>query len=547
MTQFDYDAVVVGSGFGGAVNACRLAEHGHHVLVLERGRRWTPESYPRGPEDAWLWDRDEPEKQNGWIDLHMFGDMAVAAGAGVGGGSLIYASVFVEAKPEAFDQGWPAPISYTELKPWYDVAGRMLDVQELPDNQLNERYHLMREGAEKLGLSAHFRKVPLAVSFDRSSAFDTSEVADASRSRPFINAQGKKQGTCIHCGNCDIGCEVQAKNTLDLNYLARAEQYGAEIRPLHQVTRLEVWGAGYRVHFEQFINGQRRCGSVTGARVILAAGSMGSTELLLRCRDEYRTLPGLSARLGHNWSANGDFLTPAFYSERRVSPTHGPTISCAIDMLDGQADGQSVFVEDGGFPNLLADFIHSRLRKKTRRRMRHFWKFLGRELHASDPLHNVMPWFGQGVDGGDGRLYLGRVWYAPWRRKMRMDWNVARSEPTINALVKLHERLSSATGGKAWVPPTWSLFKDLITPHPLGGCNMGSSAADGVVNHLGEVFAYPNLYVADGSIIPRPLGLNPSRTITALAERIAHAICAEGPPPSRRETSPAPMAQAATA
>lgn len=532
--QFDYDAIVVGSGFGGAVNACRLAEQGHTVLVLERGRRWTPDSYPRGPGDAWLWDRDEPEKQNGWLDLHMLGNMAVAAGAGVGGGSLIYASVFVEARPEAFASGWPREITWDEMQPWYAEAGRMLNVQELPDTQLNERYRLMQEGAGKLGLSQQFRKVPLAVSFDRDAVFDTAQVADASRSRPFVNAHGQPQGTCIHCGNCDIGCEVQAKNTLDLNYLAVAEQHGAEIRPLHQVTRLEVWGGGYRVHFEQLIDGQRRAGSVTGARVILAAGSMGSTEILLRCRDQYRTLPRLSRRLGHNWSANGDFLTPAFYSERRVSPTHGPTISCAIDMLDGKANGQSVFVEDGGFPNLLGDFIQQRLKQKSRWRLRRFWKGLGKELHASDPLHNVMPWFGQGVDGGDGRLYLGRVWWAPWRRKLRMKWDPTRSEPTINALIDLHERLSGATGGKAWVPPTWTVFRDLITPHPLGGCNMGSSADDGVVNHAGEVFGYPNLYVADGAIIPRPLGLNPSRTITALAERIARLICAEGPPPSRR-------------
>lgn len=526
MSQFDYDAIIIGSGFGGAVTACRLAEHGLKVLVLERGRRWTTDTFPRAPEDAWLWDRDAPEKCNGWLDLHVMDDMTVAAGAGVGGGSLIYANIFVEAKPAAFDSGWPAEITFAGLQPYYKKAGDMLDIQELPDTQLNERFKLMRDGAAALGLQDRFRKLPLAVSFSPEQTFDSAEVADASRSRPFINRHGQQQGTCIHCGNCDIGCPVKAKNTLDLNYLAVAEKHGAEIRALHLVMNIEPLGSGYRVNFDKLASGHRRRGSASAARVIVAAGSMGSTDLLLRCRDQYRTLPRISSFLGQHWSSNGDFLTPAFYP-RRISPTHGPTISCAIDMLDGSADGQSVFVEDGGFPNLLGDLVQSRLKKNKNRYLRHFWKGLSQESHVSDPLHNVMPWFGQGVDGGDGTLYLGRVWYAPWRRKMRMDWDVSRSEPAINALVHMHERLSAATGGKAWVPPTWSVFKDLVTPHPLGGCNMGSNATSGVVDHRGEVFGHANLFVADGSIIPRPLGLNPSRTIAALAERIAELICSE--------------------
>lgn len=525
MAQTQFDVIIIGSGFGGAVMACRLAEKKLKVLVLERGRRWTTETFPRTPEDDWLWNRQKPEKENGWLDLHLMDNMIVATGAGVGGGSLIFANVFVEANPSVFDEGWPAEISYEALKPYYEKAGDMMSVQELPDTQLNERFKLMREGAQKLGLEQRFRKLPLTVSFDRDAAFDCADAPDPSRSKRFINRQGIEQGTCIHCGNCDIGCDVKAKNTLDLNYLAVAERHGAEIRPLHQVINIEPCGEGYRVNYDDLASGFRRRGSVTAARVVLAAGSMGSTELLLRCRDEYKTLPHLSDFLGQHWSSNGDFLTVAFYNQRRISPTHGPTVSCAIDMLDNSADGQSVYIEDGGFPALLGDLIQKRVKQNRKRYMRHFWQGLGQEIHASDPLHNVMPWFGQGVDGGDGTLYLGRVWYAPWRRKMRMDWDVTRSEPMIEALIHMHKRLSQATGGKAWVPPTWTLFKDLTTPHPLGGCNMGSSAVNGVVDHQGEVFAYANLYVADGAIIPRPLGLNPSRTIAALAERIAEGIC----------------------
>jgi cholesterol oxidase len=324
---------------------------------------------------------------------------------------------------------------------------------------------------------------------------------------------------------------VKAKNTLDLNYLAVARRHGAEIRPLHRVVAIEPADGGYRVHYEHLGHGKRRRGSAAAARVIVAAGSIGSTELLLRCRDQHGTLPRLSNRLGHGWSSNGDFLTPAFYGDRDVAPTRGPTITCAIDMLDGSADGKSVFVEDGGFPNLLKDFILGHRPRRARRGVgRDFWSELDRWTDADDPLRNVMPWFGQGVDAADGRLSLGRRWYAPWRRELRMAWDVERSAAAIDALIGMHRTLSAFTGGTPWVPPTWSVAKMLVTPHPLGGCNMGVTAQNGVVDHRGEVFGYPGLYVADGAIVPRAIGLNPSRTIAALAERIAAGICA-GPAP----------------
>src|SRR6187402_3864334 len=131
----EFDAIVVGSGFGGAACACRLAEAGKKVLLLERGRRWDPKAYPRELSDDWIWNSCSPEKHNGWIDLRYFGDMTVAQGAGLGGGSLIYANVSIEAKPETFAEGWPKEITYQELKPYYDIAGKMMGVQTIPDNQ----------------------------------------------------------------------------------------------------------------------------------------------------------------------------------------------------------------------------------------------------------------------------------------------------------------------------------------------------------------------------------------------------------------------------
>lgn len=520
--HLDFDAVVIGSGFGGAVSACRLAEAGRKVLVLERGRRWTNTSYPRADSDPWLWNQDRPGRCNGWLDLRAFSDMWVVAGAGVGGGSLIYANVSVEAKREAYRRGWPPDIDYDVLKPYVETVGRMLDVQELPDNQESARTTLMREGAQACGWGDRFRKLPLAVRFDPG--------YDATRRDPradhhavwTTNAFGRRQGTCVHCGNCDIGCQVSAKNTLDLNYLALAETHGAVIRPLHLVSRLEPLEPGWRVVFDVIDpdSGRLTPGSVNARQVFLGAGSIGSTELLLRCRDEHRTLTRLSSRLGHGWAHNGDFVTPTFYTKRSISPSHGVTISAAIDLLDHSAEnGQALFVEDGGVPPLASHLLRKRLARLPRGKLRRTLKELSKIIDDGDPLENMMPWFGQAMEPADGRLRLGRKWFAPWKRTLRMDWDYKRSEVVIEAMIAAHKKLSAATGGEPFVPPTWSLLHNLVTPHPLGGCNMGLSAADGVVNSRGEVFGYEGLYVMDGAIVPRAVGLNPSRTIAALAER----------------------------
>lgn len=545
-----FDAVVVGSGFGGAVTACRLAERGVRVLVLERGRRWRPAEYPRAASDPWIWDQRSPHKRNGWIDFRMFGRMAVAQGAGVGGGSLIYANVVVDAKPEIFKEGWPAEITFDELRPYYDRVAGMLGAQRLPDGQLTERFRLMQEAARKAGHEDRFRALPLAVTFDPEWHYGLPDPFSGRHSRTWTNPHGKLQGTCVHCGNCDIGCQVRAKNTLDLNYIARAEQHGADVRPLHMVTSIARDGDGYRVHYDRLVDGKRLPGNERAKIVVLAAGSLGSTEILLRCRDEHGTLPDISALLGRNWSSNGDFLTPARYGTRAVAPTEGPTITCALDFLDGSVDGERFFIEDGGFPNLLHNFEEPEGRRGRRttllavervstsvslslspRRAAVMSRFAptltaatrmaGRFMGPGGDLHDVMPWFAQGIDAGDGRLYLGRRWLAPWKRQLKMDWDVKRSRAVINAIVAMHLKLSDATGGRALVPASWSLLSSLVTPHPLGGCVMGSNRDAGVVDHRGGVFGYPGLYVADGAIVPRPLGLNPSKTIAALAERVA--------------------------
>src|SRR5215510_14166980 len=266
-----FDAVVVGTGFGGAATACRLAEAGARVLVLERGRRWDPARYPRKPGDPWLYHADRPQHHNGWLDVRLFRGMIVALGAGVGGGSLCYSSVVMEAGRERFEQGWPPENTHAGLAPYYARVREMLAVQPIPAGQRTHRAELLRRAAERLGYGPRLESVPLAIAFDPAFRYDRPDPLAIRHSRSFVNAQGVRQGTCVHLGNCDIGCDVQAKNTLDLNYVPAAERHGAELRPLHRVRCVEPAGSGYRVRWDEIRDGRLVPGGIEADRVVLAA------------------------------------------------------------------------------------------------------------------------------------------------------------------------------------------------------------------------------------------------------------------------------------
>ena len=485
----NYDVIVIGSGFGGAVTACRLAEQGFKVLVLERGRRWTKDEYPRQLFDfkTLFWRQSNPLKYHGWFDIRFFRKMFVVQGCGVGGGSLVYANVCINAKRTMFQTGWPTEITYKRLEPYYHRVENMLEPKPLPLHQMPPHGQLVKEAATNLGYGHRFRQVPLAVRFN---------PQDSIPSAHDLNRFGNCQGTCTHCGMCIIGCSENARNTLDLNYLTVAERHGAGIRPLHLVRFIKPTGRSYTVYFDKIDrnNGTFFRGEAVAPIVVVAAGSLGSTELLLRCRDEYKSLPDISRYLGYNWGSNGDLLTPAFYPFRTVNPSVGPTITSAIDFLDQSPFGEQLFVEDGGFP---------------------------KEIFRNLP--RLMPWFGQSADAADARLFLRRSWFRPSKMVVDLYWKPRRSTAVFDAMSRAHRQLSRASGG--WpLPSSWSLLGLLITPHPLGGCNMGTTAANGVVDHRGAVFGHPGLYVADGSIIPKAIGRNPSKTIAALAERIAEFI-----------------------
>ncbi|MFO1093291.1 MAG: GMC oxidoreductase [Planctomycetaceae bacterium] len=414
----------------------------------------------------------------------------------------------------------------------------------IPQSQWSSRTHLVHDAANAIGAGNRFRTIPLAINFGAALTINPASANRLERNPASIkpNHRGVPQGECYHCGECDIGCDVNARNTLDTNYIPLAESTGrATVLPLHIVRNIEPISNGYRVAYERIRDGTLYPGSLTSRLVIVAAGSLGSTELLLRCRDVTGTLRGLSPRLGKNWTSNGDFLTPAIYAMRNPPPfpSDGPTITAVIDFLDRSQSDQSFWIQDGGFPNLLLVWLAGLGRGLPGPRnwmlldslraviagMASAGKTVAQQARAGE-LSQIMPWFAQSVDAGDGQLSLKRRWWLFGARQLDLKWEITRSEPAINAVVEMHKKLCAATGGLPLVPASWSIFKDLITPHPLGGCSMADAPTMGVVNDAGEVFGYRNLFVADGAVFPRAIGVNPSRTIGALAERIAARIVA---------------------
>jgi cholesterol oxidase len=291
---------------------------------------------------------------------------------------------------------------------------------------------------------------------------------------------------------------------------------------LHVVRSIAPEGSGYRVTFDRITPAGLVRGDASAQRVFLAAGSLGSTELLLRARDEHRTLPQISPRLGKRWSANANVLSLADYRDgSRVRQSVGPTITAAIDFMDGVEVPERFVVQDDGFPDLLLNAFRAASHDAGADADGGLPADLKEAMSSRGTAHGIMLWLGAGVDAGDGELRLARQWRPPFRRTLDLRWNPDASRGVIEAIRATHAAMTAATGGKLRPDPGWQLLRNLVTLHPLGGCGIGTSAQSGVVDHLGQVFGYPGLHVVDGAIVPAPIGRNPSHTIAALAERVA--------------------------
>jgi cholesterol oxidase len=519
-----YDVVVIGSGFGGAINACRLAEAGRSVCILERGKRWGKKDFPRttGQVARAFWNY----KDLGLLDYRAFENIDVIQASGVGGGSLVYFNVHIRTPKEIFENPrWPKSVKRDILDPFYDKARDMLEARPLypPDGyDMPNRTKAFMAAAEKAGRPADLMEICVYTGPEK------------------INRQGILQDGCVYCGNCMLGCHVHAKNTLDLNYIPLAEKNGAEVFPLHMVEKIEpiqpVERNGYRVHFRSFesqTGGESEIGSVVGRKVIISAGALGSTELLLRCRDLHHTLPELSPALGTKFSGNGDFLLAGtLESNREVDPGAGPSITAGLQYSSGD---HKILIQDLGFPDPFLWYLESALPVPNRLKNLGMFvrKYLMRTLgldHASaftDGAEKLfqggvtprfLPYLGMGTDAADGRMELSDG-------NMEIKWDSRRSRAMFDEMEKTLKELTRGLGGKYLTSILWGWpFRKLLTAHPLGGSVMSDSQDEGVVNEYGEVWNYPNLYVSDGSIIPTALSVNPSATISALSERIVEHI-----------------------
>jgi len=511
-----YDVVVIGSGFGGAITACRLAQAGRSVCLLERGRRWDKDDFPRtiGQLRRAFWN----DNDLGLFDYRSFKTMDVIQASGVGGGSLVYFNVQIETPARVFQRGWPKEVTRQSLDPYYALVRDMLDAAPLSPpsgRQLPSRTQAFQRAAQGAGEPSELVKIAVYTGPDR------------------LNPHGgKPQSACVYCGNCGLGCHVHAKNTLDLNYIPLAARHGAEVFPLHMVDKLEPTVGGYRVSYRDLAADAKTTQTlqaVVGKNVVIAAGSLGSTELLLRCRHEHRTLPNLSPALGQRFSGNGDFILAGTVAPHDVNPSEGPSITAAADF---STDDFTITIEDLGYPEPLLWYLEGALPPPER--IRSIFKFIktyvlrSLGLVPTGPLGGVaadllqggvttqfLPYLGIGTDAADGVLRLREG-------QLDIDWNVRRSRELFRHIEQAMKAFSRGIGGRYRTSLLWMWpFRKLLTAHPLGGCPMGDDPQTSVVKPTGEVWGYDGLYVVDGAIMPTALGVNPSMTIGALAERAA--------------------------
>lgn len=508
-----HDAVVVGSGFGGSAIALRLAEAGRSVLVLERGRRWAPADFPRDPRDAGriFWRQPARRGTAGLYDVRFLSGLGVIAASGVGGGSLVYAGVHVRPDARVFEDGrWPRSITRESLDPYYERVAETLGAAPLPAGIAVRKRDAYREAARRVGREAF--DPDLALSWE----------ADGDGRRP-----------CRLVAECEFGCAHGAKRSVDATYLARAERLGARVETGALASHLEPDGDGYAVVYRELRSGRQR--RARGARVVLAAGTLGTNELLLRSRDRARTLPGLTATLGRGFSANGDFLGSLQGSAGDLEPWHGPDVTSVVPYLDAAPEfTMAAPTFNRGTMEVLASLGQPRHRL-LRLAGPLVWPRLGRVLRlafasglaarplpirlrsAGDParMTNLFA-IGRDNAGGVVRLRRGRL---------DVEWDYARENAALveRQLAAMRE-LGEAYGARFAPHLPWAAFRRIVSVHPLGGCRLSDSPRDGVIDPDGQVHGHPGLYVADGSAVPTSLGWHPAMTIAALAERTAEAV-----------------------
>lgn len=530
MSTFDYDVVVIGSGFGGSVTALRLAEKGYRVGVLEAGRRFADDELPRTSWRlrSYLW---APRLGcYGILRVAVLKNTFLVAGAGVGGGSLVYANtLYRPLDPFYRDPQWAHITDWkAELDPYLDQAERMLGVAEVRDRHAADE--ILREVADEMGSGDTFHPTRVGVLLGEPGQPPGTRVSD-----PFFGGVGPDRNTCLQCGECCIGCRHNAKNTMVKNYLYLAEHAGAVVHPMTTVRRVRpLNGGGYAV--DTIRTGGFRLETFTAEQVVFSAAALGTQKLLHKMRDK-KLLPNISARLGHLTRTN---------SEAVLYPR---SLRRDVDFHPGVAIGSSFHPDDvthievgrmgGRGSNLLsltttmmADPEPGRPRfvsvlKEMARNWRRLHRILTPRRWSEDSIGVlVMQTTGNSLVTYAKRGVFGR----------RMTTRPGPGEPPPTWIPIAHDVARRIAKKISGVPKgTWfDMFNIPSTGHFLGGCPIGDSPETGVVDAYQRLYGYPGLHVVDGSAISANLGVNPSLTITAQAER-AMALW-----PNKGETDPRP-------
>lgn len=523
----DYDWLIVGSGFGGSVSALRLTEKGYKVGVIEAGRRFEDEDFA---ESTWqlgrfLW--APLVGLRGIMRLTPFKDVFIASGAGVGGGSIVYANTLYRAKREYFENPQWAGLAdwQQELDPHYGTAEAMLGVNTVPFESPGDK--LLQEYAASIGAESTFTRTPVAVYFGEAGK----TVTD-----PYFDGDGPDRTGCTRCGACMVGCRVGAKNTLPKNYLWFAEKAGAEVMPNLQVVDVEPLGDGdgsdgYRLHMRSPGLLGRRKHTLTARGVVIAAGALGTNQLLANCKHR-GSLPNISDRLGQLVRTNSESVLAVTLPDDSDDVWNSVAISSSIHTDKDTHIEVVTYGQKGDFMNLLFTLLTGEGGRWTRvfsllaNVVRHPVNFLKSLWPVGWSRRTIVLLVMQSLDNAISFRAKKRLFGNGVRLTTEQD--PEKPNPTyIDAANKAAEWIANWTGGLAQSMVLEAAANIPTTAHILGGAAVGSDPEHGVVDSKHRVFGYQNLVICDGSVVPANPGVNPSLTITAMSERAMSKIPAK--------------------
>lgn len=522
--QYDFDYLVVGSGFGGSVSAHRLTQKGYSVAVVEAGRRWNADNLPASNWRLWRWLWRPMLGLKGFFNIRWFRHVLILQGNAVGGGSVTYANTLLVPKEKVWDEGsWAGLNDWKSVMPrHYDAAKAMLGVTE--NRILGPADHALKSVADDWGCGDSFYRTQVGVFFGEEGDEPGTRYDD-----PYFGGEGPERNSCIACGGCMVGCRHNAKNSLDKNYLYFAEKQGAQVFAESKVVDVRPLGddqgsEGYEVTAVSSTSWWRRNTRRWRVRsLVFAASSLGTQDLLFKLKDS-GALPNISSQLGRRVRTNAESLIG-------VRVPGNPQMDQGIAIGSGVYLDEHTHIEATRYPkgsDAMGLLVTAMTRGDSSATRIAVWIKTVLKLLLTRPIQGLrmlIP-FGlasqtiiflcmQTLEGHIDMRYR-RPWYWPFRKTM-----VSHGEriPTyIPQASDFAQRAAEKLGGMAGSMLTEVLFNIPATAHCMGGAAMGRSAEEGVIDYRNRVFGYKNMYVCDGSMLGANLGVNPSLTITALTE-----------------------------